>query len=55
MSLSRCIDKYGCEDKIRPGGRVEGPVECLAGHIHSIRASNQCLRSYDLHVEGRKV
>ncbi|EKM54788.1 uncharacterized protein PHACADRAFT_258888, partial [Phanerochaete carnosa HHB-10118-sp] len=35
MSLLHCVDKYGREGKIKPGGKVEGAVGCLAGHIHN--------------------
>lgn len=55
VSITSYIDKYGVEGKIKPGTRLEGVTECLAGRIHNIRMSSQKLRFYDLHGEGKKV
>lgn len=49
------IDEYGIEGKIQAGTKLEGAVESLAGRIHTIRASGQKLRFYDLHADGKKV
>lgn len=40
---------------IKPGEKLEGTVQALAGRIHNVRASGQKLRFYDLHGEGTKV
>ncbi|KAF8271321.1 lysyl-tRNA synthetase [Lactarius quietus] len=54
-SLTSYVAKYGKEGFIKPGEKVEGVIEALAGRIHSIRSSSQKLRFYDLHSEGKKV
>ena len=54
-SLTSYVTEYGAEDVIKPGEKVEGVTEALAGRIHSIRSSSQKLRFYDLHSEGKKV
>ncbi|KAI0000486.1 hypothetical protein BJV77DRAFT_939269 [Russula vinacea] len=55
LSLSSYINKYGVEGVIKPGEKVDGVIEALAGRIHSIRSSSQKLKFYDLHSEGKKV
>ncbi|KZT04184.1 lysyl-tRNA synthetase [Laetiporus sulphureus 93-53] len=55
ISLTNYIEKYGQEDKIKPGERLNGVVECIAGRIHSLRESSRFLRFYNLHGEGQKV
>ncbi|KAI0256235.1 lysyl-tRNA synthetase [Lactifluus subvellereus] len=54
-SLTSYITKYGAEGVVKPGEKVEGVTEALAGRIHSIRSSSQKLRFYDLYSEGKKV
>ena len=54
-SLTSYVAKYGDEGVIKPGEKVGGVTEALAGRIHSIRSSSQKLRFYDLHSEGKKV
>ncbi|KAN0111989.1 hypothetical protein V8E52_007906 [Russula decolorans] len=54
-SLTSYITKYGAEGVIKPGEKIDGVTEALAGRIHSIRSSSQKLRFYDLHSEGEKV
>jgi lysyl-tRNA synthetase class 2 len=54
-SITNYIDQYGGEGKIRPGEKLAGVTASLAGRIHTIRASGQKLRFYDLHGEGKKV
>jgi lysyl-tRNA synthetase class 2 len=54
-SLSSYVEEYGAEGVIKPGEKVNGVIEALAGRIHSIRSSSQKLRFYDLHSEGKKV
>ena len=40
---------------IKPGEKLAGTKQALAGRIHNVRASGQKLRFYDLHGEGKKV
>lgn len=40
---------------IKPGEKLAGTVQALAGRIHNVRASGQKLRFYDLHGEDTKV
>lgn len=54
-SLTSYVAKYGAEGVIKPGEKVGGVTEALAGRIHSMRSSSQKLRFYDLHSEGKKV
>lgn len=54
-SLTSYITTYGAEGVIKPGEKIDGVTEALAGRIHSIRSSSQKLRFYDLHSEGKKV
>ncbi|KAH9932521.1 lysyl-tRNA synthetase [Fomitopsis serialis] len=55
LSISRYIEQYGPEDKIKSGEKLEDITECLAGRIHNVRLSGQNLRFYDLHGEGQRV
>jgi lysyl-tRNA synthetase, class II len=54
-SVTAYIEKYGPEGIIKPGERLHGVTEMLAGRVHNIRASSSKLRFYDLHSEGKKV
>ncbi|GBE80422.1 Lysine--tRNA ligase, cytoplasmic [Sparassis crispa] len=55
ISISEYIEKYGPEGKIKPGEKLTGAVECLAGRLHNMRENSKNLRFYDLHSEGKKV
>ncbi|THH12784.1 hypothetical protein EW146_g7371 [Bondarzewia mesenterica] len=55
LSIISYIDQYGKEDVIKPGEKLHGVTELLAGRVHNVRVSSQKLRFYDLHGEGQKV
>lgn len=54
-SLATYIHNYDAEGKIKPGERLQGVTESIAGRIHNVRESSKKLRFYDLHGEGKKV
>ncbi|KAG8997636.1 lysyl-tRNA synthetase [Tulasnella sp. JGI-2019a] len=55
MSISKFVEEFDKEGKIKKGERLDVPPINLAGRIHSMRAQGQKLRFYDLHGEGFKV
>ncbi|EPS97172.1 hypothetical protein FOMPIDRAFT_1025114 [Fomitopsis schrenkii] len=54
ISIPRYVEKYGSEGKVKPGERLQGVTEYLAGRVHTVRGFG-ALRFYDLHGEGQKV
>ena len=55
ISIPSYIEEYDRENRIKPGEKLEGVTERLAGRIHNMRASGQSLRFLDLHAEEKKV
>jgi lysyl-tRNA synthetase, class II len=55
ISMTDYIEKYGPEDVIAPGQKIEADIVSVAGRVHDIRRSGKHLIFYDLRGEGAKI